>query len=253
MNNILNEFINNNSNFIQSSNLNSPYEYSNIHVPRVTQILQRCIHNDYLMNWANSLGFRHKSYKNTLEEAAEIGSCCHESIDNYITDNSYNINTNSIPYKSYNAYKSFLEWFNEIRNIANVEVIFHEKTLACKYFGGTLDGLYKINGKLYLVDYKTSNHITFKYALQLAAYRYMLKNELGINIDGCIILQLSKNNIGYNEYILDFSNKMHLKFINDCEEAFMSLVYSYYNIEKIEYEYKLLKWGANNNDNKYNS
>ena len=67
-----------------------------------------------------------------------------------------------------------------------------------------MDGLYEINGKKYIVDYKTSNHVTFRYFLQVAAYRYILKNELGIDVDGCIILQLSKNDISYNEYISFF-------------------------------------------------
>ena len=96
--------------------------------------------------------------------------------------------------------------------------------------------------KIYLVDYKTSNHIGFKYILQLAAYRYMLRTELGIEIDGCIILQLAKDRVSYNEYVLNFSNPDHLKYINDSETTFLSLVYSYYNIINIEDRYKNLNW-----------
>ena len=47
-------------------------------------------------------------------------------------------------------------------------------------------------------------------------------------------LQLSKNDISYNEYVLNFGNINHLNFINDCERSFLSLVYAYYNILKIE-------------------
>lgn len=147
-----------------------------------------------------------------------------------------------MPYQSYNAYQSFLKWFTMICNIAIVRVIFHEKTLTCKYFGGTLDGLYEINGKIYLVDYKTSNHITFKYCLQLAAYRYMLRTELGIEIDGCIILQLAKDSVSYNEFVLNFDNPNHLKYMNDCEMAFLAIVFAYYNITKVEEGYKTLNW-----------
>jgi hypothetical protein len=227
---------------IQPIITDSDYMYNGIIVPRVTRILSKCIHSDSLMYWANSLGFKHQSYKKTLNEAANIGHHAHESIDSFLSDDSYEAVGASMPYQSYNAYQSFLKWFNDVSNIANVKVIFHEKTLTCKYFGGTLDGLYEINGKIYLVDYKTSNHITFKYILQLAAYRYMLRTELGIEIDGCIILQLAKENISYNEYVLNFDNVDHLKYINDCEIAFLSLVFSYYNITKVEDEYKNLNW-----------
>ena len=191
---------------IKPSDVESGYTYNGFIVPRVTKILSRCIHSDSLMYWANSLGFKHQSYKKTLDSYANIGTNTHNSIDNYLNDESFNVDKNSIPYQSYNAYQSFLKWYNTINNIAKVKVIFHEKTLTCKYFGGTLDGLYEINGKLYLVDYKTSNHITFNYCLQLAAYRYMLKTELNIDIDGCIILQLSKETISYNEFVLNFDN-----------------------------------------------
>ena len=220
----------------------SNYTYNGIVVPRVTKILSKCIHSDSLMYWANSLGFKHQSYSKTLEAAANIGHHAHDNIDKFLTDENYEAIESDIPYQSYNAYQSFLKWFTIINTVASVKVIFHEKTLTCKYFGGTLDGLYEINGKVYLVDYKTSNHITFKYILQLAAYRYMLRTELGIEIDGCIILQLAKETISYNEYVLNFDNIDHLNYMNDCEMAFLSLVFSYYNINKIENGYKNLNW-----------
>lgn len=227
---------------IQPIESDSNYTYNGVIVPRVTKIISKCIHSDSLMYWANSLGFKHQSYKKTLEEAANIGSHAHDNIDNYLSDETYEAEEASMPHQSYNAYQSFLKWYSTICSIASVRVIFHEKTLTCKYFGGTLDGLYEINGKIYLVDYKTSKHITFKYILQLAAYRYMLRTELGIEIDGCIILQLSKDCISYNEFVLNFDNINHLNYINDCEMGFLSLVFSYYNIIKIESGYENLNW-----------
>lgn len=226
----------------QLNDTESNYKYNGIIVPRVTKILSKCIHSDSLMYWANSLGFKHQSYSKTLEAAANIGHHAHENIDNFLEDEKYQAEESSMPHQSYNAYQSFLKWFYDVSRVATVKVIFHEKPLTCKYFGGTLDGLYEINGKIYLVDYKTSNHITFKYCLQLAAYRYMLKTELGIDIDGCIVLQLAKDTISYNEYVLNFSNIDHFNFINDCELTFLSLVFAYYNINKIENAYKKLNW-----------
>lgn len=218
---------------------NSSYKYDNITVPRVTAILSKMIHSDSLMYWANSLGFRHKSYKQTLQHAADLGTECHNAIDNFF-ENNYT-ETNDISSMMSRAYESFKMWWTEINAYNNVEVIYHEKTLTCKYFGGTLDGLYRINGKIYLIDYKTSNHITFKYALQLAAYRYMLSLQ-GINIDGAIILQLNKSDVGFNEYFMNFDNPEHLQYINECEQAFLSLVYAYYNVSNVEKKFNEIKW-----------
>lgn len=217
------------------------YEFEGKKVPRVTKILSRCIHSDGLMYWANSLGFKHQSYRKTVDAAANIGTQCHNGIDSFLEDNTFKFGAENVV-EAQMAYNSFLKWFNDITSNAQVEVILHEHTLICKYFGGTLDGLYRVNGKIYLVDYKTSNHITFNYCLQVAAYRYMLRNVMGIEIDGCIILQLSKTDISYNECVLNFSNPYDLQYINDCEIAFLSLVFSYYNLSKVEEGFKKLDW-----------
>lgn len=220
------------------SNVESDYYYNGIKVPRVTKIISKCIHNDGLMYWSNNLGFKRQSYSKVLKSAAAIGTECHENIDKFLIDNSHM--AEDIMGDARNAYNSFRRWYDDIQSYASVEIIYHEHPLVCKYFGGTLDGLYKINGKIYIVDYKTSNHINFNYYLQLSAYRYMLRTELGINVDGVIILQLSKNDISYNEYMLNFDNPNHLAFINQCENTFLSLAYSYYNLFVVENMYNNL-------------
>lgn len=224
-----------------TNNFESDYIYDGKIVPRVTKIISSFNIDDGLMKWANSLGFKHQSYIKTLAEAAMIGTLCHNNIDEFMEDNKHELPP-SINNKAACAYNSFRIWFDGISKLADVSVIFHEKQISCKYFGGTLDGFYKINGKNYLIDYKTSNHIRYSYFLQIAAYRYMLREELGINTDGCIVLQLNKNNISFNEYALDFSRPEDLSFINTCEQAFLSLVYAYYNITNVNNIYKTMRW-----------
>lgn len=219
----------------------SGYVYEDTIVPRVTAIISKCTSNDRLMYWANNLGFKHKSFEKERNHAATIGTICHENIDAFLENNNHEFPDTAM-IEARNAYNSFQKWFSDIFLLADVSVVFHEKTLVCKYFGGTLDGLYNINGRLYLIDYKTSNHINYNYCLQLAAYRYMLFNELGIKIDGCIILQLSKKCTAYTEYVLNLDNPKHLEFMEQCERTFLSLVYSYYNIINIEESYKNLDW-----------
>lgn len=225
------------------NNIDSEYYFNSIKVPRVTKILSTCIHSDSLMYWANSLGFKHKSYSKTLTQSANIGTQAHNSIDHFLSDNSYQVPLTNESAAIF-AYNSFLKWYNILVQNNDVEVLLHEHKLVCKYFGGTLDGLYKINRKIYLVDYKTSNHITYRYCLQLAAYIYMLRVIMNITVDGCVILQLSKNDISFNEYVLNFDNPIHAQYINECERAFLSLVYAYYNINIVENGYKNIDWGV---------
>lgn len=201
-------------------------------VPRVNDILSAMLHEDYLMKWSNAIGFKHQSYKDTLESAAYVGTCVHEAIENFLMNGEY-INhhdydcTNEQCNKIHNAFLSFTEWWDIILK-TSYEILLQEKTLICKYFGGTLDMLIKINGKMYLVDFKTSNSSSYKHFLQLSAYRYLLKECENIEVDGCIILMLDKNEATFTEKVLDFSIPEHIQFMNNCEECFLSLVYSYY-------------------------
>ena len=209
---------------------NSKYLYNGRPVPRVTEILSAMLHEDYLMEWSNNIGFRHWKYKDVLDKAANIGSFVHKGIEEFLKFGNV-LDQNSIPknirLKVNCAFNSFLKWWSIISRL-RYEILMQEHELICKYFGGTLDLLIRINDKIYLVDFKTSNHSSYKYFLQLSAYRYMLRTELGIEIDGCIVLMLDKNSEEFTEYILNFDNPDQLAFIKECEETFLSLVLSYY-------------------------
>lgn len=212
------------------------YNSKGIKVPRVTEIISRMIHNDSLMYWANSLGFKGLKYRDELNRAANIGTVAHSAIENFLKKK---IKTESnIPFLGY------LMWYNLITQEAGlpVELIYSEHKIACDWFGGTLDCLMKIGDKIYLIDYKTSNHVTFNYFLQLSAYLYMLFVVEGIQCDGVIVLQLDKTEPGFNEYLLDFSIEEHLIFIKKCEQAFLSLVYAFYNISDVERSYKQINF-----------
>ena len=219
------------------------YMYNGQYVPRVTELLSSMLHEDYLMTWANNLGlFQRKKYSETLEEAALIGTWTHQFIDDYIQNNSYKLSDSGISnikqLKSIsNGVESFMLWYKDIMKNNQIEIVALEQELSCSYFGGTLDLLIRINGKLYLGDFKTSNHIGYKYFLQLSAYKYMLSLQ-GIEIEGCIILQVDKKKPSYEEYVLDFNNQEHKAFIDLCLNTFFSITYAYYNRVQVEQQFK---------------
>lgn len=221
------------------------YYYNDQPVPRVTEILSSTIHDEYLMEWANRIGlYQRKKYQDERDRAAMIGTNVHEQIEYFLKYNVKNEERLLLDNKAINSIEnglsSFMLWYNDVSGSNKIKILMQEYALSCPWFGGTFDMLMEINGKTYLVDFKTSNHISYKYFLQLAAYRYMIYNSLKINIDGCIILQLDKNTIAYEEYVLDFSLKNHNEFIEQCSITFFSLVYSYFNRIKTENMYKKL-------------
>lgn len=202
------------------------YTYNGENVPRVTEIISKMIHEDAIVQWANGLGFRHISYTETLNEAARIGTMVHSSIEHYLKDEQDKI-------KEVPSLSAFKKWWKTINEGNRVEILGQEEKLVCPYFGGTYDLLLKINGVIYLVDFKTSNHVTYKYYIQLAAYNYMLKMQ-GIQIGGVIILQVSKKSADYNEYVLNLSDPLQKDYFDLCERTFLALVYGYYHIMYLE-------------------
>lgn len=205
----------------------SPYLYNGKPVPRTTEIISSCIHEDSLMRWSNYLGFKHKSYKDIITSAANYGTRTHKGIENYLKKLPIPDDT---PLNSLNAFK---KWWKIIVMNNTYKIIQQEYSMSCKYFGGTCDLLLEINNKLYLVDFKTSNNITYKYDLQLAAYLILLSYQ-GIYPNGTIILQLSKSNDSFTEYLLDFDNKNQKDYMDHNMKCFMIMVRQYNLLNKIK-------------------
>ena len=214
---------------------NDRYDYNGHSVPRVTEILAKTIHEDGIVYWANSLGFKRKGYRTTLSMYAEYGTKVHSAIESIINEEEISDDTPFIPIEA------FKTWWNEINSNNSIRILGQEFKLSCPWFGGTYDMLLEINRKNYLIDFKTSNRITYKYCLQLAAYNYMLKFNNLYPISGAIVLQLCKEAPDYNELFINLEDPDHKNYFDFCEQTFLSLVYSYYHIQYAEANFKILE------------
>lgn len=223
--------------------IESPYTYNGIMVPRATAILSAMLHEDYLMKWSNALGlYQRKKYEEFLQDAADKGTYVHEAINRYLlTGVLLDVNTlidatESQKKAAYNGFYSFINWWENNSHLLKLEAT--EMEIVCPYFGGTCDFLVSINDKFYLLDFKTSKQTGYKHFLQLAGYRYILENYYNMKIDGVGILLLSKNTIKVEEYILDLSVEENELFMRQNEQTFLSLVFAYYNRLKTEEMYE---------------
>ena len=206
------------------------YNYEGKPIPRISNILSDMINFD-LSGWAVYMKSIGKDHKEILKRSVEIGSTVHDMIDKFastkIVENDFS--KFNYPKEISNAYNGYIKWWNMINDGNIVKIIDTEKVLVSPYVGGTLDCLIDINGKVFIIDYKTSNHMNYKYFIQLAAYKYILESYYNTHIDGVILLWLDKSSENFREYVLSSDDESHLCMMEQCKETFLSLLYSYYN------------------------
>lgn len=222
--------------FLPGTKVTDHYTFNGRNVPRVTDIISACMHEEAFMQWANRLGFQRKDYNHTLQWYADYGTEVHEVLEKYIR-------TGRMPKKitHINPIQAFENWWKQIKSNNKVKVLGQEFPLTCQYYGGTYDMLLEVNGEPWLVDFKTSTHISFRYMLQLAAYRYMLK-ERGIikELRGVIVLRLFKDRPAFEEFVLDLSKDLELCFLDNCERLFNAFAYTYWWRNYLEAEFELI-------------
>jgi len=171
-------------------------------VPSVTQILNAVIAKPGLQKWANQLGLNNKSLDSENKSTLDIGKLLHAYIqadlEGAVVDEvGYTPEQIGLAKKSFAQY---LRWKDgkQIKAIKTEYVMVSEKY---KY-GGTLDALLEIDGKLTLLDWKTSTHISLDYKLQIAAYLYLLQ-EQNITPSRVGVLRLPKSDGGFEYYETD--------------------------------------------------
>ena len=215
----------------------SNYKFHGRNVPRVTTILSEMQSDQGLLKYSNYLGFKHIDYKQMLDNAATIGSETHAFIENFIQKKEYKP---PVKQEVSNCVNAFMNWWEELNSNYTVKVIGEEQPLTCPWFGGTYDILLELNGKNCLVDFKTSNHITFRYYMQLAAYKYLIQYNCNIPIDMYAILRMDKETGVYEMTSLDMSIPEDMEFMNICAYAFFSQVNNYYALSRVKYYFNKL-------------
>ena len=226
------------------------YDYQGIGVPRVTHILNQCINRDFLIMWAAKLG--KQKYFIEKNNATTIGSRTHELIDEFLSTGRFAENIfYKIPpslKKSVSiAFDNFKEWMNELANKGYFisDIIAMEKPITCPYFGGTIDCICRINGKVYIVDFKTSKQISPEYLLQVCAYMWVCNSGYVDNIphiDGIGIIRVDKETKHkYDDLFLNYSVPWQADIINRYISDFGILLQSYYTILSMESEFSGIK------------
>ena len=213
-------------------NFDSSYKYDGHSIPRVTAIINKCMDQEGLMNWANKIGLNGIIYKDFSKKTLETGSAAHKAIEEYIKTGVIS------PDAPKNPIHAFESWWRDLHTVhKTVKVLGQEFTLTTPYFGGTYDMLLQLDDKNCLIDFKTSKSIYYNYFIQLSAYKYMLENE-GIQVDKIMVVRIPKDAPHYETFFFDMENPVHRDFTNECLIDFFNMVQVYWSDTLVEQHYK---------------
>lgn len=161
------------------------------YVPSVTTILDCYPKPAAFYDWLKKVG---EDADTIRDEAGNRGSIVHKLTERYDAGEEVNLidEGGNIDYKL--TEWSMFERYVEFRRRFGFEVIHSELHLLSDKLGfaGTLDRVIQFNGRLLIIDIKTSNSLYDHFWLQMAAYKQLLAEvQPGLKIDGYAVLWLN--------------------------------------------------------------
>jgi hypothetical protein len=118
------------------------------------------------------------------------------------------------------------------------DIIGLEIPVITPWYGGTIDAILKINGANYIIDFKISKSISFKYLIQACAY--MIGTNMGycdiknVFIDGVGIIRVGKYRSEFEDYFLNNHIPVQAQQINYYTNCFVQLLNSYYHLNNVK-------------------
>lgn len=205
-------------------NTHIDYTLDGVEYPSVTTIL-KLLNKDGLQFWANMLGFKRIRVSDALEQSARIGTYVHYLCECKLMNYSYIKYDAKLGYLKEvgKRYTQFLKFLNSYE----VDTIFCEKSMISSQlkYAGTIDFCGYIDGKLTLLDFKTSKAFYDSMWYQLSAYNELLKEE-NIHVEQVAILLLH-----------DDKYKIKIIQVDEIEKywkVFKSLISLYYLLGDIK-------------------
>lgn len=136
-----------------------------------------------------------------MQKAGNKGTKVHQAIHSLLLGNEVHMDDKlpnadtgepeEITLEEYEAVMSFVEWFQETKPevFASELVVFNEEHT----FAGTLDLICKINGEIWLWDYKTSAEIYPSHEAQISSYKHAVADTFKIDRMGILQVGYKRN------------------------------------------------------------
>ena len=143
------------------------------------------------------------AHRKKSKDATDIGTVAHDFAEKTLKQISVEMPANLL---ARNAAEAFLQWttLTKLEPIDIERMVFSEKW----WYAGTCDYYGKIDGKLAVLDLKTSSGLYREMPLQLAAYAVALEEETGETIEQGWIIRLCKKTGNCEPYPIPLTKRL---------------------------------------------
>ena len=168
------------------------YRRNGKYYPSVTYVLSYYPKGKHFQDWLKKVGY---SADWIVKKAGEEGTQVHEMIEDYLNGEELNFLQNGVPMYNPDIWQMFLKfvdlWEEYKPTLIETEVHLFSDELKV---AGTCDMVCELNNELWIIDFKTSNHLQTTYDLQTAVYGKMYEECYGKKADryGVLWLKSSK-------------------------------------------------------------
>ena len=168
------------------------YRRNGKYYPSITYVLSYYPKGKHFQDWLKKVGY---SADWIVKKAGEEGTQVHEMIEDYLNGEELNFLQNGIPMYNPDIWQMFLKfvdfWEEYKPTLIETEVHLFSDELKV---AGTCDMVCELNNELWIIDFKTSNHLQTTYDLQTAVYGKMYEECYGKKADryGVLWLKSSK-------------------------------------------------------------
>ena len=170
------------------------YQRNGEYYPSVTYVLSHYPKGKFFEDWLKKVGY---SADYIVKRASEEGTQVHEMIEDYLNGKELSFLEHGIPMYAPNVWQMFLRFvdFWEEYKPTLIEAEIHLFSDELKV-AGTCDMVCEINGELWVIDFKTSNHLQTTYDLQTAMYAKCFEERFGKKVDRTGVLWLKSSKRG---------------------------------------------------------
>jgi hypothetical protein len=174
------------------------YKINGKRVPSVTTVISGNLgwNTRILMAWQAKLFRAGKDPENVSKDACDVGTLVHEMIEHHIYgQDEFDFGEATLDQIGIagRGLQSYIEW----EKANNVEYLESELRMCSTdmIVGGTADAIAMVNGKVTLIDFKTSNRVYGEHLIQLGAYRSMIHETTNYVIEDVMLVRIDKGDL----------------------------------------------------------